>query len=70
MSDDPKYSGVGAHGTMPSIYGGKSRDQLMAEFKAEMAAKRNIRVVDYTGPVPKHKVKPENYPWKRPGWKW
>jgi hypothetical protein len=65
MSDDPKYSGVGPHGTMPSLYGGKSRDEMMAEFKAGLKDTR--RVVDFD-PPPKD-TKPKDYPWMKPGWK-
>jgi hypothetical protein len=50
---------------MPSLYGGKSRDEMMAEFKAGLKDTR--RVVDFD-PPPKD-TKPKDYPWMKPGWK-
>lgn len=51
--------------------GDKSRDEMMAEFRAEMRANRQKRVVkNYTASPAKKDTKPEDYPWMKPDWKW
>lgn len=69
MTDEGKkgWDGRGAHSTEPA-WTGKSRDQMMADFKAEMKAKKRRRIVDFT-PEPKD-TKPEDYPWMKAGWRW
>lgn len=41
----------------------RSRDEMMADFKEEMKAKRQRRVVDYTAPTKPEDMKPQDYPW-------
>lgn len=48
----------------------RTRSEMMADFKAEMKARRQLRVVDFDKPPPKDKMRPEDYPWNKPGWSW
>lgn len=62
MTDSPKYTGVGAHGTMPPLNTGKSRDEMIAEFKAKRKEPRDeVRYLLGENPKPKEAAELRRY---------